>query len=72
MCFDGYIDARWLVYTRNMLDGSGRIESVAAHLVTADEVVLLTGNATEVSVAPDGPLEDFVLLNARACRPRGS
>ncbi|MBW2391227.1 MAG: hypothetical protein JRG89_22755 [Deltaproteobacteria bacterium] len=32
MRFDLYIDGRRLVYTRNMLDGSGRAEMVAGRL----------------------------------------
>lgn len=52
--FDWYPEGRTMVYTRNKLDGSGRIEMVAADIETGDEVLLLDANATELTVAPNG------------------
>jgi TolB protein len=52
--FDWYLDNQRVVYTRNTRDGSGRIEMIATDLQTGAEVLLLEGNATELSVSPDG------------------
>ena len=52
--FDWYPNGRRVVYTRNQLDDSGRIEMMATDLQTGEEVLLLEANASELSVAPDG------------------
>jgi len=52
--FDWYMDSRRVIYTRNTLDGSGRIEMIAADLQSGAEALLLEANATELSVAPNG------------------
>ena len=52
--FDWYLGGRQVIYTRNTADGSGAIEMVATDLDTGEEQLLLSANATELSVALDG------------------
>jgi len=58
--FGWYKDGRRLVYTRRAPDGSGQVELRAAHLGTGEDVLLLAGAISEVSVSPDGSALTYI------------
>ncbi len=58
--FGWYKDGQRAVYTRRAPDGSGQVELRAAHLGTGEDVLLLAGALSEVSVSPDGSALTYI------------